>query len=287
MGKIILATNAFNAGKTLHRTIDSVLSQTYGDFSYYLYDNKSTDETFEIMCEYERLDSRIHVSKIPENIDAHKYERALKRTMDNSDWFANLDADDDYAPGFLEEMLGFAQAQNLDFCVCRSNFIDEATGQTKNEYELLHDIVIEGEDFGTRFPDYFRFMGAMWGKLVKGALFHRMDWAEGGKIKARWNLSHRGDTLTILWYLQYSKRAGVLARLLHNYRQYPFSASKKNIDGKIRDNHRMPEVYRDFLRTKIGFVSEENEKYIGEVFERSMRRTLQEKMEVSSSGQPG
>jgi hypothetical protein len=79
----------------------------------------------------------------------------------------------------------------------------------------------------------------------------------------------------MLWRLRYSRRAGVLARLLHNYRHYPGnrSHSMQNIDGKMRDNHKMPDVYRAFLKAKVGVVSAENEKYIGEVFERSMRRT--------------
>jgi glycosyltransferase involved in cell wall biosynthesis len=285
MGRICIITRVVNAEKTLRRAVDSVLAQTCGDFSYHLYDKGSTDGTLEIMREYERRDARIHVHEFPQDPRGEElcgsHASGLRRALDNNDWFATLDADDDYAPGFFEEMLGFAQAQNLDFCACRSNFIDEATGRTKNEYELRDDIVIEGEGFGTRFPDYFRFMGAPWGKLMKGILLHRIDFDAMRPYMASLNLIHRGDTATMLWYLRYSERAGVLARLLHNYRQYSGSRSRKNIDSKILDNHKMPEVYRDFLRAKVGFVSEENEKYIGEVFERSMSRTLQEKRESS------
>ena len=71
--------------------------------------------------------------------------------------------------------------------------------------------------------------------------------------------------------------AGVLAKRLHNYRQYPKSFNTRNIEAKIEDNYKMPDVYRDFLTAKVGYVSEENEKYIQEVFERSMRRTLAQK----------
>jgi hypothetical protein len=97
------------------------------------------------------------------------------------------------------------------------------------------------------------------------------------------NFGMKSSTACVGVRYAYLKLCG-LARLLHNYRQYSGSQSRKNIDGKILDHHEMSEVYRDFLRAKVGFVSEENEKYIGEVFERSMRRTLQEKSEASASG---
>ena len=37
----------------------------------------------------------------------------------------------------------------------------------------------------------------------------------------------------------------------------------------------MPEIYREFLRSKVGYVSEKNENYIQELLERSQRRTKQ------------
>ncbi|MDR2507106.1 MAG: glycosyltransferase family 2 protein [Candidatus Accumulibacter sp.] len=280
MEKIFIITKAFNAGKTLRRAVESVLAQTYDNFSYHLFDNGSHDDTFEIMSDYERRDTRVSVHKIPPvDVQTFYATRVLDsiHSLDSGDWFATLDADDDYTPVFFEEMLRFAQAKSLDFVACRSNFIEEISGQSQNEYELLQNIVIADVDFGTLFPDYFRFMWARWGKLIQGALLHRVDWAAGIADLARLNLSHRADTAGMLWYLRYSQRAGVLAKLLHNYRQYSGSESKKNIDEKIQDNYKMPDVYRDFLRAKAGFVSIENERFIAEAFERSMRRTLEEK----------
>jgi glycosyltransferase involved in cell wall biosynthesis len=274
---IYFTTKAYNAARTLRRAVESVLAQTHGDFTYHLCDNGSTDGTGEIVREYTKLDRRIvpffNRVNMEWTLESERKVLNLARHLDHGDWFSVLDADDDVDKRFLEEMLGFAQVHGLDYAACRSNFIDEESGATRNEFVLERDIVIEADDFGTLFPDYFRFMGARWGKLQKGSMLRRIDFTAMDEYLARLDLSHRSDTAAMLWYLRYSERAGVLARLLHNYRQYPVSHSTRSPEGKMRDNRKMPDVYRDFLKAKAGFVSVENEKYIGEVFERSMRRT--------------
>jgi glycosyltransferase involved in cell wall biosynthesis len=280
---IYFITIAFNAEKTLRRAVESVLSQTYGDFTYHLCDNGSQDGTGNIVREYARLDKRV-VPFFNEKNSEWKDESLKKvwhlpRNLQNLDWHCVLDADDDYEPIFLENMLGFAEKFDLDYVACRSNFIDEATDALQNEYVLERDIFIEAEAFGTLFPDYFRFMGAKWGKLQKGSMFNCVAFSAMDDYLDNLRLSHRDDTAIMFWYLRYSKRAGVLAQLLHNYRLHPVGTSQSthNIEQKIQDNYKMPEVYRDFLRAKVGHVSIENEKFIQEAFERSMRRTLAEK----------
>jgi hypothetical protein len=83
----------------------------------------------------------------------------------------------------------------------------------------------------------------------------------------------RKDTVETLWYLRYAKKAGVLAKRLHNYRQHSAMASKTDVEARLANNEIMPAVYRDYLIDKAGVVSEENERYINEVYERSFRNT--------------
>lgn len=273
---IYFTTKAYNAEATLHRAVESVLCQTYGDFRYHLCDNGSTDGTAEIVHAYAALDKRIkpffnvrNMEWFPESeMSVHN----LARHLEDNDWLCVLDADDDYKENFLEEMLHFVQSYELDYAACRSDFIDETSGKKQNEYELIHDIIVEGEAFGKLFPDYFRFMGARWGKLQKGSMLKRVNFTKLDEYLKQLALSHRSDTVTMLWYLRHSARAGVLSKLLHNYRLYPKSHSTQNHAKKIQDNYKMPEVYREFLQAKIGFVSEENERFIGETFDRSMYR---------------
>ena len=56
---IYIRTCAYNAAKTLKRTIESILQQTYQDFEYHILDNGSTDRTGNIIREYAKQDKRI------------------------------------------------------------------------------------------------------------------------------------------------------------------------------------------------------------------------------------
>lgn len=274
---IYFTTTAYNAEATLKDTIESILGQTYGDFRYHICDNGSNDGTGDIIREYAKHDSRIvpffNQYNLVWNPESAWYVRNMMFHLEEEDWFSVLDADDNYELDFLKEMLLFARQECLDFAVCRSDHIREPEGESCNEFVLTQDIIIEGADFGTRFPDYFRFMGARWGKLQKGALFHRMDFHALEAWQSVWKLSHREDTAEQLYFLRHSQRAGVRAKLLHNYHLYRNSSSTQNLKSKRQDNLKMPDLYREFLRLKVGKVSKENEEYIQEVFQRSQRRT--------------
>lgn len=277
---IYFTTKAYNAEATLRRAVESVLAQTWGDFRYHLCDNGSEDGTGDIIREYARLDRRIVPFFNRHNMEWTAESAPLVRDMmfhlETEDWFSVLDADDDYAPDFLEEMLRFTEENQLDFAACCSHHIQEPEGTSRDEVFLQEDILMEGSAFGTQFPEYFRYMGAKWGKLQKGELFHRMEQGALERWLREQDLSHRHDTATELYYLRYSRRAGVRARLLHNYHLYPVSHSTQNLSSKQADNLKMPDIYRAFLREKVGKVSEENEAYIQEVFRRSQRRTAEQ-----------
>ena len=59
--KFSLITVTFNSGMTLRDTIQSVLSQSYDDIEYIIIDGLSTDDTMDIIKEYEpQFSGRMH-----------------------------------------------------------------------------------------------------------------------------------------------------------------------------------------------------------------------------------
>ena len=61
MMKFSLITVTFNSGMTLRDTIQSVLSQSYDDIEYIIIDGLSTDDTMDIIKEYEpQFSGRMH-----------------------------------------------------------------------------------------------------------------------------------------------------------------------------------------------------------------------------------
>jgi glycosyltransferase involved in cell wall biosynthesis len=63
--KITIFTSCYNQDQYLEYSIKSVLSQTYTNFEYLLYDDGSTDNTWSIITKYAKKDNRIIPIKLP------------------------------------------------------------------------------------------------------------------------------------------------------------------------------------------------------------------------------
>lgn len=100
---IYIRTSAYNAEKTLERTIKSVLGQTYGNFKYYLMDHGSSDKTGEIVRKYAESDNRIipFYNKVNREYDENPDFWNLPKRIPQGDYFCILDADDTYEPDFF------------------------------------------------------------------------------------------------------------------------------------------------------------------------------------------
>lgn len=97
----------YNAAPFLRETVDSVLNQTYPDFTYLIIDNASIDNSREIIRSYN--DPRIKLVPLPENIGQ---VAALNKGLDMIDTplIARMDADDISLPQRFERQVEFMDA---------------------------------------------------------------------------------------------------------------------------------------------------------------------------------
>jgi len=117
--KITLGLLVYNGERYLGQTIDSILSQTYGDFELLVSDNASTDETEDICRSYAALDGRITYIRQRENIGAMgNYNYLASRA--STDYFKWSAADDLIAPTFLATCIEFLESQP-EFVLCHSS----------------------------------------------------------------------------------------------------------------------------------------------------------------------
>lgn len=94
----------YNYGSFLGRCLDSVLEQTFTDFSVLVIDNASEDDTQALMEGYCRRDSRIRYERNASNIGPSR--SVLKAyEMTSARYWVMLCADDYWQPTFLEECL--------------------------------------------------------------------------------------------------------------------------------------------------------------------------------------
>ena len=96
--KISVITICFNSAKTIRQTIESVLNQTYSNIEYIIVDGMSSDNTLEIIKEYEQLfnDKEISYRYIsePDNGIYDAMNKGIR--MATGEWIGIINSDDWY-----------------------------------------------------------------------------------------------------------------------------------------------------------------------------------------------
>ena len=105
MPRLSILIPAYNAEKFIAKTIDSVLAQTYTDWELIIVEDKSTDDTFSIIKQYEaKYPSKIKVYQNDANLGMMlNWNRGID--LCKSELFVKLDADDIWQPTFLEKSI--------------------------------------------------------------------------------------------------------------------------------------------------------------------------------------
>jgi teichuronic acid biosynthesis glycosyltransferase TuaG len=111
---VSVITPAYNAAGVIKETMDSVLHQTYTNWEMLIVDDCSTDETRDIIREYEAYDSRIHLIELNKNSGAAAARnKALEQA--SGSFAAFLDSDDQWLPHKLEYQLAWMEKHGAAF----------------------------------------------------------------------------------------------------------------------------------------------------------------------------
>lgn len=132
MPEVSIITPVFNSSKFLEETIASVLNQTFTDWEWMITDDKSTDNSVEIIQKIN--DSRIQLILSDKNGGAgHARNLSLKQASGRFITF--LDADDFWEPNFLEEMISFMKKENTELAYSNYARCDENLNPVINDFK--------------------------------------------------------------------------------------------------------------------------------------------------------
>lgn len=122
MPEVSIITPCYNSSKFLQQTIDSVLNQTFTDWEWLITDDKSTDNSVEIIRKVN--DERIKLTVAEKNGGAG-HARNLSLEKATGRFITFLDADDFWEPNFLEEMVSFMKKENAELAYSNYSRCDE------------------------------------------------------------------------------------------------------------------------------------------------------------------
>ncbi len=111
---VSIITPTYNCGKYIEQTIESVILQTYRNWEMIIIDDCSTDNTEEIVQEYQKRYEKIIYKKLEFNSGA-AIARNTGIKMAKGKYIAFLDSDDRWKEKKLEKQINFMRTNNYYF----------------------------------------------------------------------------------------------------------------------------------------------------------------------------
>ncbi len=217
--KISIVTVSYNQGHFIRETIESVLNQNYKDIEYIIIDGGSTDETLEIIKEYENELSYWVSEKDVGAADA--LNKGLSKCT--GDYFYYLNSDDIILPNKLTEVVDFIHKHpNSDVYYGHGYTTDSNLDNRVKMYSDLWNI------------EFFRFRKLM---IVQMSSFFRLNFIRNNEIE--FNVSN-----TTSWdsefFVDIFLKGGQFKRMnlfvaLFRLHENSISVSGKRVEGRVRD----------------------------------------------------
>ena len=135
--RISVIIPTYNRQKLLARAIESVLNQTFKDFELFIVDDGSTDNTKEVVREFQKRDSRIkYIWQENSGAPARPKNTGIKNAKGN--YIAFLDDDDEWLSEKLEKQLELFEGleSDLGFVGCNILVINESNKKIWREYKI-------------------------------------------------------------------------------------------------------------------------------------------------------
>ena len=104
----------YNGEKYITESVDSILRQSFRNFEFIIINDGSTDNTHQILSEYESKDSRIRLISRPNKGLEASINQGIE--LAHGEWIARMDADDISLPHRFERQLQRLEQTGADIC---------------------------------------------------------------------------------------------------------------------------------------------------------------------------
>ena len=130
MYKLSVIIPVYNVENYLRECLDSITSQTVKDIEIICIDDGSTDNSPEILKEYQKKDSRIKIITKENGGQATARNLGIKEAQ--GEYIAFIDSDDFIESEMLEKLYTKAKDDNLDIAMCKIATYNNQTGEIKD-----------------------------------------------------------------------------------------------------------------------------------------------------------
>jgi len=223
----------FNKAEHILRAVNSVLNQTHQDFELIIVDDGSTDGSAGIVRSVS--DQRIRLFSQPNGGVSAARNTGVKQAQ--ADWVAFLDADDEYKPNFLKQVVDFLDRhEQEDLSMVGANYYIEELSCAAFDPTMESGIYDYFQLFGNqRCPNH-----SSTTVVNRRKFFEVQGFPEGVRQFEDW----------ILWLkLAFTGSFGFISTPLGVYHQVEGSASqaKRPADSFFNDAARVPATLAEYI----------------------------------------
>lgn len=235
MKKISVVLPTYNGSEHIIQSIDSVLSQTYENFELIIVDDCSTDNTLDILREYEKADSRV---KVIQNMQNQKLPKSLNIgfcAAEGEYWTWTSD-DNYYKANAFECMANYLdEHMNVDMVYTNYTMIDDAG----NDIQEINLVDVDQIAFGNNIGACFMYRKSIAQKVGEydSSLFLAEDYDYWIRIYKEGNIHHINENL-------------------YNYRSHKNSLTASKHEQIYNQTYHLFEKHFLFLYSNIETVSE-------------------------------
>lgn len=209
--KVSIVVPVYNAALFLDKCINSILKQSYNNWELFLVDDGSSDNSFELCCAYQAIDSRVVTITQPNSGPSAARNHGMK--LSTAEFIAFVDADDWVHENYLQFLIApFLEDKNVELS-CGGYF--ELSKQNENGLPLhdfhkyLNQGVISSQVFYLSI--FSGVTGVLWGKMFKTQIIKEYSLALDKDIK----LSE--DLLFVFEYAMHIDRIALVDENLYYY----------------------------------------------------------------------
>ena len=165
---LTVGITTYNIDKYISEFLDSLLSQTYQDFEVIIVDDNSTDDTINIIKDYQlKYPEKLEYIIMETNSGAPSYTRniILNSNKINGEYIIFLDGDDILEKYFLERLYCNILENDADISICGFERFDDKTYKvySKEMINFKHKIISK-----ENFDDSLCYINAsLWNKLIR------------------------------------------------------------------------------------------------------------------------
>lgn len=255
MPELSVIVPVYNTKKYLRRCLESILAQTVQDMEIICVNDGSTDGSEEILEEYAKEDSRIHiVSQENKGLGAARNAGILKA---KGEYIGFVDSDDFIEPDMYEKMLGSARQHDSDIVLTNINLYYTDSGKT----DLFRSNVYydEMESMGgftaVEYPRIMQFIGA-WDRIYRRAFL------EEHRLQNPVNRIYE-DVLFTVQCNVLAKRISVVNKPLYYYRK---NTGVSIVDKEVKNDSYKFDFLKNLEESKAFLVEQDKFEMLGKEF---------------------